>query len=252
MKPDTRGLTREFCKLTNTSSKTALSWLKQYDFDIDLACLQWAEKESKAEAEKSIHGLFDQFKSSEDADLIDFDGSAKLFETLGVSFEDPETLLISYLLQSPNMGEFIREKFVQGCSTLSISNLSDLKNAVDQKKSLWKSDRALQKAVYIYSYPLACDKGKKNLSTGIAIELLQVLLKDFFPLLDHWVDFLQNSPIMDRALPKDTWNELWDFSLYTKVSPDCSDYDFEGAWPTLIDEFVVYYRKQVLNLSEYL
>ncbi|WBW70701.1 neddylation protein Dcn1 [Schizosaccharomyces osmophilus] len=250
MKPDTRTLTREFSKLTNTPSKTALSWLKQYDFDIDLACLHWAEKESKAEAEKRIHQLFDQFRSFEDANIIDFDGSAKLFETLGVSFEDPETLLISYLLESPNMGEFEREKFVHGCSTLCVTNLSDLKNVVDQKITLWKSDRTLQKAVYIYSYPLACDKGKKTLGTGVAIELLQVLLKSLFLLLDHWVNFLQSSPIIDRSLPRDTWNELWDFSVYTESSPDCSDYDFEGAWPTLIDEFVVYYRKHVLNIPE--
>ncbi|EPX75222.1 neddylation protein Dcn1 [Schizosaccharomyces octosporus yFS286] len=250
MKPDTRTLTREFTKLTNTSSKTALSWLKQYDFDIDLACLRWTEKESKAESEKTIHQIFDQFKSVEDDNIIDFDGSAKLFESLGVSFEDPETLLISYLLQSPNMGEFEREKFVHGCSDLSVTSMSDLKNVVNQKKSLWKSDRTLQKAVYIYSYPLACDKGKKTLGTRIAIELLQVLLKDFFVLLDHWVNFLQSSSIIDRSLPRDTWNELWDFSVYTQSSPDCTDYDFEGAWPTLIDEFVVYYRKCVLNLPE--
>jgi DCN1-like protein 1/2 len=57
--------------------------------------------------------------------------------------------------------------------------------------------------------------------------------------VNAWIGFLEKRRV--RGVTRDTWNLFLDFLLQTKA-PDYADYDSDGAWPVLIDEFVEHVR----------
>lgn len=85
------------------------------------------------------------------------------------------------------------------------------------------------------------EKGQKCVQQDVAIAMWQLLLPAHrWRYTQDWCDFLQAKH--NRAISRDTWNQLLDFIL--SVSPDFSDYDDAGAWPYLIDEFVEHMREK--------
>ncbi|XP_076939139.1 uncharacterized protein LOC143607653 [Bidens hawaiensis] len=79
--------------------------------------------------------------------------------------------------------------------------------------------------------------GKKSLALETAIGMWQLLYAEKkWPLIHHWCHFLQTKH--NKAISRDTWSLLLEFA--TGVDPGLSNYDAEGAWPYLIDEFVEY------------
>jgi len=82
-----------------------------------------------------------------------------------------------------------------------------------------------------------------NLDT--AQSMLQLLLEKQWPLSNYFHQFLLQSKY--KVINKDQWCNILEFSR--SIAPDLRNYDEDGAWPVLLDEFVEWYRKNVLIMS---
>jgi len=89
-------------------------------------------------------------------------------------------------------------------------------------------------------------RAKCNIRTvdiGIAIQIWSLIMQDRCFFLDLWVAFLlQNQTV---RVSTDTWNMFLDFAeeFNPKMDYTFASFDFYGAWPVLIDEFVEYVQK---------
>ena len=79
----------------------------------------------------------------------------------------------------------------------------------------------------------------------IAIEFWKLLLADRWTNLEIWIEFLQEK--YNKTIPKDTWNLLYDF--IQDIGTDFTLYDENGAWPVIIDDFVVY-GKEIAGIRD--
>lgn len=189
---------------------------------------------------KSIEKIFDKYKDAND-DKVLAEGVSQFCEDLEVDPEDIVMLVISYKMRAEYMCEFTREEFVGGFAAMEVDTMAKLKGKLPALRNSLKESRAF-KEVYVYAFGWSRDKGQKSVSLEVAMAMWKLLFSPSteWPLIDLFLEYVGAN--YKNAVSKDTWTQLLNFM--NTINEDLANYDDEGAWPTLIDDFVDWARER--------
>ncbi|KAG0464326.1 hypothetical protein HPP92_020395 [Vanilla planifolia] len=238
-----RDKVQQFMAITGTSEKVALQALKSSDWHLEGAFdIFYSQPHVRATIDlRHLEALYDRYKDPY-LDMILVDGISLLCNDLQVDPRDIVTLVISWHMKAATMCEFSKQEFIGGLQSLGVDTIQKLREKIPSLRAELKDEQKFRD-IYFYAFGWAKEKGQKSLSLDTAIGMWQLLFAEKqWPLIDHWCDFLQARH--NKSITKDTWSQLLEF--VKTIDPLLSNYDAEGAWPYLIDEFVEYLHEKAI------
>ncbi|EER89486.1 hypothetical protein BDA96_10G116800 [Sorghum bicolor] len=231
-----RDKVQQFMTITGASEKVALQALKASDWHLEGAFdFFYSQPQISAVNTRHLEDIFNRYKEP-DGDMIMVEGISQLCNDLQVDPQDIVMLVISWHMKAATMCEFTRQEFIGGLQSIGVDSIEKFRGKLPSLRAELKDDNKFRD-IYNFAFTWAREKGQKSLSLETAIGMWQLLFAERnWPLLEHWCQFLQVRH--NKAISRDTWAQLLEF--VKTIDPQLSNYDDEGAWPYLIDEFVEY------------
>ncbi|KAF7323234.1 Defective in cullin neddylation protein [Mycena chlorophos] len=81
------------------------------------------------------------------------------------------------------------------------------------------------------------------LQTSVALWSVSLVPK--YPIMAEVLEFINQNEGSYKATNKDLWSMMLEFC--TTVKPTLEDYEADGAWPTLLDDFVAWKKEKATN-----
>ncbi|KAI9749845.1 MAG: Scaffold-type E3 ligase [Lichina confinis] len=261
---------QQFVAITSTTERTAAKgirrltlhtnpqFLKVHGWDVERAADGYYHSAGKiasgygrADA-PSLNELFEKYRDDEsDAGRIGTDGTMLYMNDLNVRLDDLSVFIVGEVLQCPTMGEITREGFVQGWTKLSADTLPKQQVAVANLRTEIAQNDELFKRVYKYTFDLARQPQQKSIDLAAAIEYWRTVFapsggRGWFSektnFLDQWLAYLERD--WKKSVNRDMWNMTYEFYTRTLADDSLAWWDEMGAWPSVIDGFAVYLKRQ--------
>ncbi|KAG7488844.1 hypothetical protein MATL_G00038780 [Megalops atlanticus] len=182
-------------------------------------------------------------------DVVGPEGMEKFCEDIGV---EPENvcalpvqvvmLVLAWKLEAQSMGYFTLQEWLKGMGSLQCDSTEKLRNSLDYLRSVLNESTNF-KLIYRYAFDFAREKDQRSLDLNTAKCMLGLLLGKTWPLFPVFNQFLEQSKY--KVINKDQWCNVLEFSR--TINLDLSNYDEDGAWPVLLDEFVEWYKDRQIS-----
>jgi hypothetical protein len=200
-------------------------------------------KSPKVADGSTVDGLYSLLCDSDDPELIAMEGIGKLCELIGIdSQESPALMLLWRLGAVSKAGHITKDEFIKGMAKIRRTNLDGLKSY----KSFLDSgflDVDEFREFFRFTHIFSREGTKKSLEKELVRELLPIVIdSNRAPHLDSFLKFLEAPESAEFThISIDAWDSFYVFNK--NVHPSLVDYDTEGSWPTILDCFVDWKRK---------
>jgi len=192
-----------------------------------------SESDSKAAfSMKKLEEFFEKYKEP-DNPQIGPEGIEALCKDIGVEPDNVVMLVFAWHLNAQSMGYFKKDEFITGLQTLGVDSVERLKSQLGVFRSEL-DDPSKYKEIYRYAFGFAKEKESKILDLTMSDELINLLMGGRFPHAEKLRQFLKEQTTY-KSINLDQWMNILEFSRTIKA--DLSNYDENGAWPVLLDEF---------------
>lgn len=218
---------RHFSKrLRNTSSGRRFSKTEDNSSFSQKRCIAW----------------FREYTSPDDPEVLGPEGMEKFCEDIGVEPENVVMLVLAWKMNARQMGFFTLQEWIRGLTEIQCDTILKIQSKLDYLRSLL-NDQTSFKSIYRYAYDFARDKDQRSMDMETAKAMLQLLLGKHWSLFSQFSSFLDHSKY--KVINKDQWCNILEFSRTINV--DLSNYDVDGAWPVMLDEFVEWLKMSRSN-----
>ena len=202
-------------------------------------------------SQRKLQALYERFHDVDDTEeVINSDGIISLCEELGIDAScDIEILYFAWKCSATSCEQWTKQEFMNGMKRLGVDTLSDLRRAFSKIKEEELVELAIFRDFYRFVFAFSREGTKKTIEKDIAIPLLKMLKynDESHSIIMSLCDYIENQTPPTFRITFDQWNNFLEFAT-TMTSSDTEDvvfanYDPDGAWPLLIDEFVEFKRK---------
>ncbi|RAL14810.1 defective in cullin neddylation 1 family protein, partial [Aspergillus homomorphus CBS 101889] len=239
----------QFISFTQAKDTAAAKFLKAARWNLEEAIDTYFQSPAGAGGSTSaINKIFDSYRDSptDNPDGIGIEGVMKYLGDVSVQLDEVTCLAIAELVQSPSMGEFTREGFLNGWRAVGADTLPKMTAHAAELRARLPIQPDLFRRVYRYTFLLCRMPGQRNLQFDIAAEQWRLFFTPDHggvawrsaasPWLDWWLEFLEARG--RRPVNKDLWEQVEVFMRKTGEDEGLGWWSADGAWPGVIDEFV--------------
>ena len=231
---------KNFIAWTQTNEKIAIQVLSATNWNIEHAADHYFQNSQMyptvAKDSGRVKQLFDRYANDPQDNLPDRIGPNGIMRLLGdlrLKEDDRRVLILACKLKATVQCEFSWDEWREGLGAMGVDNIDALRGKLDELNRAYL-DSPVFKEVYHFTFAYGKSAGQRSLDLEVALAYWGILFQDGFALFPLWKEYMTTQ--YKRAVTKDTWNLLFDFAATIKT--DFSNYDEEGAWPVVLDQFV--------------